>query len=44
MSEDDVERVRSAFGDRAARRYAAITDPLQVSLSDYQREGGAIAR
>lgn len=40
----DVERVREVHGDRAARRYAALTDLRQCSLSDYQREGGAIPR
>ena len=36
MTDDDVARVREVFGDREARRYRAITDLLQMHLSDFQ--------
>jgi len=35
MSSDDVERVRETLGDRAARRYRAVTDLRQRHLSEF---------
>jgi len=32
---DDVARVREHLGDRAARRYAALTDLHQLHLSEF---------
>jgi len=35
MSSDDVERVRETLGDRAARRYRALTDLKQTHLAEF---------
>jgi hypothetical protein len=35
MPSDDVEWVRETLGDRAARRYRALTDLRQRHLSEF---------
>ena len=32
---EDVERVRQTLGDRAARRYRALTDLEQLHLAEF---------
>lgn len=39
MASDDVARVRETLGDRAARRYAALTDVQQTHLSEFTGGG-----